>query len=33
MVFNKKNNKDELDKKEVASRRKTILSDDTAFVA
>ncbi len=33
MVFNKKNNTDELDKKEVASRRKTILTEDTAFVA
>ena len=33
MVFNKKNNDIGLDKKEAASRSKTILTEDTAFVA
>ena len=33
MLFKKKEKKDELDRREVASRRKTILTEDTAFVA
>ena len=33
MVLDKNNSNIELDKKEVENRKKTILSDDTAFVA